>query len=185
MKRKRFILASVVLVVFTSLIISCKSSVEDEHSTPKLNDAQIASIALTADKIDVSYAKIALQKTTNPKVKAFAKNMAHDHQEIVDKATALAKKLGVTPQDNATTQALLDGAKKVKAHFDTLTGANFDTVYINNEVSYHKAAIDIVENVLIPDCTNAELKSLLQSALPLFKKHLEHAIMIQKQVGSM
>jgi len=34
---------------------------------------------------------------------------------------------------------------------------------------------------LIPDATNAELKSLLQSALPLFKAHLAHAEMVQKQ----
>jgi len=49
-------------------------------------------------------------------------------------------------------------------------------------VAYHKAAIDVVENTLIPDATNAELKSLLQSALPIFKQHLAHAEMVQKEL---
>ena len=60
-------------------------------------------------------------------------------------------------------------------------GKAFDKAYIDNEVAYHKAAINEVENVLVPDATNAELKSLLQSALPLFKTHLAHAEMVQKQ----
>ncbi|HEU4632332.1 MAG TPA: DUF4142 domain-containing protein [Flavisolibacter sp.] len=55
--------------------------------------------------------------------------------------------------------------------------------YIDNEVAYHKAAIKEVETVLIPDATNNELKSLLLSALPLFKTHLEHAEMIQKRIS--
>jgi len=60
-------------------------------------------------------------------------------------------------------------------------GNAFNKAYIDNEVAFHKAAINEVETVLIPDATNAELKSLLQSALPLFKAHLAHAEMVQKQ----
>jgi glyceraldehyde-3-phosphate dehydrogenase/erythrose-4-phosphate dehydrogenase len=56
-----------------------------------------------------------------------------------------------------------------------------DLMNIDNEVAYHKAAINEVENVLIPDATNSELKSLLQSALPIFKTHLAHAEMVQKE----
>ena len=61
------------------------------------------------------------------------------------------------------------------------SGNAFNKAYIDNEVAYHKAAINEVETVLIPDATNSELKSLLQSALPLFKTHLAHAEMLQKE----
>ena len=64
------------------------------------------------------------------------------------------------------------------------SGAEFDKAYIDNEVAYHKAAIDVVENTLIPDATNSELKSLLQTALPIFKQHLAHAEMVQKQFSN-
>ena len=60
-------------------------------------------------------------------------------------------------------------------------GNAFNKAYIDNEVAYHKAAINEVENVLIPDATNSELKNLLQSALPIFKTHLAHAEMVQKE----
>jgi len=146
----------------------------------KLTDPEIASVALTADKIDIEYAQIAKEKSKNAEVLQFAATMAKDHQSVNDQAVALATKLGVTPKDNQLTQSLLDGAESTKAMLNSKSGAGFDKAYIDNEVAYHKAAIDIVENKLIPDASNEQLKSLLQSALPIFKQHLQHAEMIQK-----
>ena len=154
----------------------------DAAVTPaKLTDPEIASIAVTADQIDIDYAAIAKAKSTNKDVLAFAATMAKDHGSVNAQAVALAKKLGVTPQDNPTTQSLLAQAATTKDMLNSKSGADFDKAYIDNEVAYHKAAIDVVENTLIPNATNAELKSLLESALPIFKGHLEHAEKIQAQ----
>jgi putative membrane protein len=148
----------------------------------KLTDPEIASVAVNADQIDIDYAAIAKKKSKNAKVLEFAATMAKDHQSVNDQAVALAKKLSVTPQDNPTTQSLLSGAKTTKEMLNSKSGADFDKAYIDNEVAYHKAAIDLVENTLIPDATNPELKSLLQTALPIFKEHLAHAEMVQKSI---
>lgn len=149
-----------------------------------LNDAQIASIAVTANQIDIDYAKIALKKATNAEVKKFAQTMAKDHQNVIDQAVALAKKLNVTPEDNPTTQSLLAGSKAETPKLEAATkGADFDKAYIDNEVAYHDAVIKAVENTLIPSASNAELKNLLQTALPIFKGHLEHARAIQASLA--
>lgn len=152
-----------------------------QPATPKgPTDPQIASIAVTANQNDIEYAKIAVKKATSKDVKQFAQTMINDHQAVIDAAVALANKLGVTPEDNPTTQALLDRkAKDLEMLNNTKKGADFDKAYINNEVDYHKFAIDAVKNVLIPNATNAELKSLLQSAVPNFETHLQHAEMLQ------
>ena len=147
----------------------------------RLSDPEIASVAVTANQIDIEYAQIAQKKSKNTDVLRFAETMAKDHQSVIDQAVALAKKLGVTPKNNATTKSFLAGAVKTKAILNSKKGNVFNKAYIDNEVAYHKAAINEVENVLIPDATNSELKSLLQSALPLFKTHLAHAEMVQKE----
>ena len=146
----------------------------------KLTDPEIASVAVTADQIDIDYAAIAKEKSKNADVLQFAATMAKDHQSVNDQAVALATKLGVTPQDNSLTQSLLTGAASTKTMLNSKSGADFDKAYIDNEVAYHKAAIDVVENTLIPNATNEELKGLLQTALPIFKQHLAHAEMVQK-----
>ncbi|HEV2831740.1 MAG TPA: DUF4142 domain-containing protein [Hanamia sp.] len=158
------------------------ATVDTTSATPqKLTDPEIASIAVNADQIDIDYAAIAKEKSKNADVLKFAATMAKDHQSVNDQAVALATKLGVTPQDNPVTQSLLSGAATTKADLNSKSGADFDKAYIDNEVAYHKAAIDLVENKLIVDATNPELKSLLQTALPIFKQHLAHAEMIQNQ----
>ena len=101
--------------------------------------------------------------------------MERDHKAVNDKALALVKKLGVTPEDNDTSKALTKQAADKRAELANLSGAAFDKAYIDNEVSYHEAVIDVVNNTLIPNAKNAELKALLESAGPIFTSHLNHA----------
>ena len=174
---KFFTKSAICLVVSTGLL----SLPANAQKSQKLTDPEIASVAVTANQIDIDNAKIALKKSKNADIRKFAETMAKDHQAVIDQAVALAKKLGVTPKDNPTTKAFLAGSVKTKAMLNSKKGKAFEKAYVDNEVAYHKAAINEVESVLIPDATNGELKSLLQSALPIFKEHLAHAEMVQKQ----
>lgn len=151
---------------------------------PKLSDAEVAHVAVMANQIDIDYAAIAKEKSQDDEVLKFAQTMADDHAAVIKQASELAKKLGVTPQDNAVSQQLLDGAKAKQKELRGLSSEAFDQAYIDNEVAYHKAVIDAVENLLIPETENGELKGLLQNVLPALKAHLEHAEMVQKAFAS-
>ena len=168
--------------LFLLFIATALSVCASAQKSQKLTNPEIASVAVTANQIDIDNAKIALKKSKNTEVIAFAKTMEKDHGAVINEAVALVKKLGVTPKDNPTTKAFLAGSKKTQAILNSKKGKAFDNAYVDNEVSYHKAAINEVENVLIPDATNSELRSLLQSALPIFKSHLAHAEEIQKNL---
>jgi putative membrane protein len=146
------------------------------------NDAQIAQIVLTADTVDVDYGKMAANKTSNPEVKAFAETMVRDHSAVNAKATALAKKLGVTPEDSDTSKSLKADGDKMLAKLKAMHGAEFDKAYIDNEVSYHESVIGALDKTLLPNAKNAELKSLLETGRPIFASHLEHAKQLQKSL---
>jgi putative membrane protein len=146
-------------VIAGLFIITGVSSAQDN---PKLSDAEVASVAVTANQIDIDYAAIAKKKSKNEAVLQFAETMANDHKAVIDQAVALVTKLNVTPQDNAVSKKLLADAEKTKTTLNALTGKAFDKAYIDNEVTYHKAVIDAVEGLLIPETENAELKELLQ-----------------------
>ena len=141
----------------------------------KPNDAQIAHIAYTAGVLDVTAGKQALEKSTNPDIKAFASEMVRDHQAVNEKALALVKKLNVTPEDNATSQALTKAAAAKQAELSKLSGAAFDRAYVQNEVAYHRTVNGALKSTLIPNAHNGELKSLLQTGLTLFTEHQAHA----------
>ena len=141
----------------------------------KLNDAQIAHIAYTADNIDIQAAQQALKKSKNKDVRAFAQDMVRDHTAVNDKALALVKKLKVTPEDNSTSHSLSKQAADKSAELAKLNGAAFDKAYIDNEVAYHKTVDDALQNTLIPGASNSELKDLLTTGLKIFQGHLQHA----------
>lgn len=144
-----------------------------------LNDMQIAGIVVTADNLDIEYGKIALAKSKDKNIREFAQRMVTDHQAVQLSVIALAEKLGVNAEDSAVRTSLREGSKAVFEKLNSLTGAEFDKYYIDNEVSYHKAVTDAVAAVLIPGAQNPELKAALIGSQPLFLKHLEHAQMVQ------
>jgi putative membrane protein len=106
--------------------------------------------------------------------------MERDHQAVNDKALALVKKLGVTPEDNPTSQSLTKNAADKLAALDKLDGAAYDVAYMDNEVAFHQAVIAALNDTLIPATQNAELKTLLEGAVPLFNEHEQHAEMLAK-----
>ncbi|WP_266205063.1 DUF4142 domain-containing protein [Pontibacter kalidii] len=153
------------------------------QDNPTLSDAEVAHTAVTANQIDIDYAKLAQERSNNAEVLKFAETMANDHKAVIDQAVALVTKLGVTPEDNAVSKQLLANAEETKEMLRTKSGAAFNKAYIDNEVAYHKAVIEAVEGLLIPESENAELKSLLQSIVPALQAHLEHAQMVQAELN--
>ena len=138
-------------------------------------EPQIAHIAYTAGNIDIEAAKLALAKSQNKAVRDFAQTMLRDHAAVNEKALALVKKLKVTPEANATSEALQKQAAEATARLSALNGAAFDQAYAANEAAYHKAVNGALKTTLIPSASNSELKSLLETGLALFGEHQAHA----------
>ena len=144
-----------------------------------VNDAQIASIVVTANQVDIDAGKLAASRATSDAVKKFAQQMVTDHTAVNKQAVDLATRLKVTPADNPTSQSLKQGGEKNLASLKGLSGAAFDKAYIANEVAYHQQVLDALDKVLIPGASNAELKALLVKVRPAFVAHLEHAKQVQ------
>jgi putative membrane protein len=166
--------------IFMCVSLSLISTYAQE--APKLSDAEVASVAVVANQIDIAYAQVAKEKSKNGEVLKFAETMTNDHKAVIEQAGALVKKLGVTPQDNDVSKKLLADAEKTKKDLRAKSEKDFNKAYIDNEVAYHKAVIAAVEGLLIPETENAELKTLLQNVVPALKTHLAHAEMVQKNM---
>jgi putative membrane protein len=147
----------------------------------KLTDEEIASVAVVANQIDISYAEIAKRKSKDAEVLRFAETMTNDHKAIIAQAVALVTKPKVAPRNNAVSKKLNADAENTRSTLINQSAKTFDRAYIDNEVAYHKAVIAVVTGLLIADARNAELKALLEKVVPALNVHLAHAEMIQKQ----
>jgi len=148
-----------------------------------VTDAQIASIVVTANQVDIDAGQLAHATSTNADVKKFAQLMIDDHTGVNKSATALVTRLKVTPEDNPTSQSLKSEGEKNVADLKRLEGKAFDKAYIDHEVDYHQQVIDAMDKTLIPDAQNAELKALLVKVRPAFVAHLDHAKMLQASLN--
>ena len=108
--------------------------------------------------------------------------MIRDHEAVNEQALALLKKLKVQPQDNFLSQTLQKNADALVDEMSKLRGAAFDKRYAENELAYHKAVNDLVENTFIPNIDNSEVKALFKAGLEIFKAHEGHAGMMVKKV---
>jgi putative membrane protein len=175
------------LLLATALsIAACQASyvdtptvkAETTRSPADLNDLEIAHVAYTADNIDIRYANIALKRSTNPDIHAFAQTMIRDHTAVNEMALALLDKLGASPQDNFLSQKLNSDSEAIVTKLESLNGGAFDRYYAANELGYHKAVNDLVENSFIPNIENAEVRDLFEAGLDIFKGHQDHAQMM-------
>lgn len=162
--------ARIALIASAALLAGTPALAADGPSDP-----QIAHIAYTAGALDVEAAKLALKKSHNPAVREFASEMVRDHEAVNEKALALVKKLGVTPQPNATSEGLAKQAAETRAKLAKLNGKAFDRAYASNEAAYHNTVNGALKSTLIPSADNGELKSLLETGLTLFGEHQMHA----------
>ncbi|WP_417359835.1 DUF4142 domain-containing protein [Galbibacter sp.] len=169
-------------LVFVCFVFLSASSLTFGQDAPDLMDAEIASVAVVANQIDIDYAKVALKRSKNKDVLDFANRMIEDHFAVIKQAVALVEKLGVNPKDNAVSQSLLSQAEATLTALKEARKRDFDKVYINNEVAFHKAVIDAINGLLIPQTDNAELKDLLQAVVPALEVHLEHAKMTLNKI---
>ena len=169
--------ASVILV--SALLLSGSGA-----AAQSVTDAQIASIVVTANQVDIDAGKLAAATTKSADVKKFAQLMVADHSGVNQQAVALVTRLKVTPEDNDTSRSLKAGGEKNVATLKTLKGAAFDKAYVDHEVAYHQAVIDAVDKTLIPNAHNEDLKALLVKVRPAFVTHLEHAKHLASTLGA-
>ena len=147
-----------------------------------LTDANIVALLDEANKAASSAGAFALTKASNKDVKAFAKMMMGEHHALRVQGLALAKKLKITPEAPADDPVKTAGAAEMSALQSAGSGAAFDKAYIDQEVTIHKAVLDLAQKGH-DETQNAELKALIEKAKPVIQKHLDRAEALQQQLG--
>jgi len=150
----------------------------------EIGDAQIAHIVVTANQVEVDAGKLARTKSAGKDTRAFAERMIAEHNAVNKEAAALARRLGVKPDDNAVSRSLHQGGRDNLANLRGLNkGPAFDRAYVAHEVAYHEVVLDVLDRTLVPSARNPDLKALLLKARPVLAAHLEHARQLAAALG--
>jgi putative membrane protein len=121
-----------------------------------------------ANLFEIESSKVALSKTKNDKIKAFANQMVTDHTSAGTKfkqAVADAKLTPPVEKLDAKHQALLDDLQKKD-------GTAFDTAYVKAQHDGHVETVALFE-AYAKGGDNARMKQFANDMLPTLKAHLD------------
>ena len=110
---------------------------------------------------------MALKKSKNPDVKAFAQKMVDDHTKLISDMKPFADQMGVPPPTKVPKDA-----QQEEARLKAKTGDNFDKEYITAMVADHHK--DLGEFINERDTTqNQDLKATVAQGTQVVKQHTD------------
>lgn len=145
-----------------------------------LSDEQIAAVTEAANSAEIAQAKIAQTKSKDAGVKRFAAMMITHHSEAKQKQA----KLKLKPQESGVSTTLQADAASTLNALKADQGKDFDKVYVTAQVDEHQKVLDTINDKLLPNAKNAELKAYLEEVKSKVEQHLGEAKKLQQNLDS-
>lgn len=139
-------------------------------------DGQILAFATAANKGEIAEGKLAETKATNPKVKAYGRQLVTDHTTLLNEGTSFAKKNNITP--DSSKDAVQDLQKNAKDDMQDLQskakGNDWDKDFVDKEIDGHKKVLQTLQDMQNAT-SNTQLKDMLTKAAQKVQTHLDKA----------
>jgi putative membrane protein len=144
---------------------------EAQPATP-MTDGQILQVTHVANLGEIEKARLALSKTTNPRLRSVARMVVQDHSQADDKAMVLGKKWNLERGPSGASDSLEADDQHAVQTLRVETGQDFDADYIAMQIREHQALLDILDQKLVVGTTNPDFKAYLVQFRAAIASHL-------------
>jgi len=145
-----------------------------------LSDAQIAAITDAANTAEIAQAKLAQARSKDSQVKAFAAMMLTHHGEAKQKQA----KLKLNPEESGVSTAMHADSDATLNALKTGSTKDFDQAYITAQITGHQKVLDTINDKLLPNVKDPNLKAYLEEIKPTVESHLKQAQQLQHSFDS-
>ena len=136
------------------------------RADPQPEAEAFARTAAISGQFEIETSKLALQQAKDPAVKAFAETMIADHTKAGEE---LARIAGVMPLPTELDPPHADLLKTLQA-----SGADFDRVYVAQQVDAHREAVALFTSFSTIG-PNGAFRAFAAKTLPVLQMHQEMA----------
>ena len=159
------------------------AGMSDTTSTMKISagpvsdmDKQFMMEAGAGGNTEIAASKVALERSSNDRVKQFANMMITDHQKAGDELKSIASAKSVTLPDSVMPKqhAALEMLRKAPAN-------SFDKAYLAMMSKDHKETVDKFD-MAAKKCEDSDVKGFASKTLPVIKMHKESVDSLQKSM---
>ncbi|MFT3924079.1 MAG: DUF4142 domain-containing protein [Myxococcales bacterium] len=144
-----------------------------------LTDAQIVKVTEVVNSGEIEQAKLARSKSKYPSVKSFAATLVTQHTKAKQDEKSFVAKQRLVPEDSPTAT---DVGSKVQSTLEALKAtdkADFDRLYVDAQVQQYQAALNLIDEHLLPSASDEQLKARLTQTRTLMEGHLSAAKELQ------
>jgi putative membrane protein len=142
----------------------------------------MAAVVRTYNVDEVRAANLALSKSKNPAVRAYAERMIHDHSAAEQQLNTVMAQLGTQPTPNTASQQDQARDNAAIASLQSKSGADFDRSYMDIMIAGHRALIQDLDT-MIPGAREEAMKSYLTSLRTVAASHLQQAQQVRSSLG--
>jgi putative membrane protein len=139
-----------------------------------MTDGNIAATIKVLNDGQIELGELATKKASSAQIKTFARDMIRDHTAMQKSLDSLAAAKNLAPQTAPMSESIKSDAQAMHDRLDKLSGATFDSAYINGQVTDHQKALDALNN-MSSAATDADVKSAIRGAIPMVQGHLDRA----------
>lgn len=148
---------------------------DTKPAAAKLSDGEIAAVESAANQGEIAMAQLANKTSKNAQVKSFASMMVKDHTEADTKAKKIGQTAKITPTENEVSSKVKSDGDATMTTLKAAKGAEFDRAYMDAQVKAHTDVLSAIDDKLLPNVQNAELKKHLEDVRTHVAHHLEKA----------
>lgn len=147
-----------------------------------LNDSEIFAVETAANEGEIQMAELARKSARSQQVKNFAQMMITDHRNAQNRAKQIAQKAKITATDNEVSNQLKSDVQSMMSDLKGQKGSDFDRMYIDDQVKAHRSVLEAVDNRLMPNVSNSDMKTHLTEFRSTISNHLTKAEDIQSKL---
>lgn len=141
------------------------------------SDYKFAAAAAEGNQMEVDLGNLAVQRSTDPQIQQFGREMVRDHSQAADQLKAIAAKTGATLPDNANSKE-----QKEIDRLKSLSGKPFDQEYMALMVRDHKGDLKEFDRAS-HSVDNLDLRAFAAKTASVIQGHLDMAKDIDSQLS--
>jgi putative membrane protein len=183
MKSKVFSILSAFTVVGALLLSLNVNAADTATKEQKQKDGEIVAFLVTLNKNEIAAAKQAMKKSKTASVKQYATMLNKQHTQNLADTLKVSKKIGIAPNNTAAVVQLQQNGKEELVGLAALKGNEFEKAYIDAMVKDHTDALNLIDNNLLVNVTNPDLKAQIEATRPHIAAHLQEGQTIQTQLN--
>jgi putative membrane protein len=154
-------------------VLAQKAQTEQASKKVNAETKNFVKNARIGGAFEIASSQLALEKSQNAEIRAFAERMVTDHTKASEELEQTVQSAGLMVDEPKTADKLDSKHQQMLDKLRAANGAQFERQYTKMQQDAHKEAVTLFSGYA-KNGDDAALKAFAQKALPTLKEHQKH-----------